>query len=176
MSFWVNPNNHALDGGWASSGLEKECVVELGRMYDWDEPLSHLAGGGTMANLEALWVASPGYVGKRIIASEQAHCTHTHSRITDVLGVPFSPVAVTHDVRMDVTAHRELLEAGDVGTVIATMGTTGLGAVDPLSDILALRVHFDFRLYADAAYGGYFGLVAALSDDTRSNFGRHRWC
>ena len=30
MSLWVNPNNHALDGGRASSGLEKECVVELG--------------------------------------------------------------------------------------------------------------------------------------------------
>ncbi|MDH3751630.1 MAG: aspartate aminotransferase family protein, partial [Gammaproteobacteria bacterium] len=32
MSLWVNPNNHALDGGKASSALEKECIVELGQM------------------------------------------------------------------------------------------------------------------------------------------------
>ena len=82
MSLWVNPNNHALDGVCVSSGLEKECVVELGRMYDWDEPLGHLAGGGTMANLEALWVASRENLGKRIIASEQAHCRHTHTAVS----------------------------------------------------------------------------------------------
>ena len=57
MSLWVNPNNHALDGGKASSALEKECIIELGRMFGWDSPLGHLTGGGTMANLEALWVA-----------------------------------------------------------------------------------------------------------------------
>jgi glutamate/tyrosine decarboxylase-like PLP-dependent enzyme len=53
MSLWVNPNNHALDGGRASSALEKECIVDLGKMYGWDKPLGHLTGGGTMANLEA---------------------------------------------------------------------------------------------------------------------------
>ena len=57
MSLWVNPNNHALDGGRASSAMEKECVADLGRMFGWEQPLGHLAGGGTMANLEALWVA-----------------------------------------------------------------------------------------------------------------------
>ena len=51
MSLWVNPNNHALDGGKASSALEKECIVDLGRMYGWDNPLGHLTGGGTMARV-----------------------------------------------------------------------------------------------------------------------------
>ncbi len=39
MSLWVNPNNHALDGGMASSALEKECIIELGHMFGWDHPL-----------------------------------------------------------------------------------------------------------------------------------------
>ena len=89
MSLWVNPNNHALDGGKASSALEKECIIDLGRMYGWDSPLGHLTGGGTMANLEALWVAGRLHPGKRIIASKQAH--YTHGRISEVLGMPFSP-------------------------------------------------------------------------------------
>ena len=168
MSLWVNPNNHALDGGRASSGLEKECVIDLGRMYGWENPLGHLTGGGTMANLEALWVASRLQPGKRVIGSKQAH--YTHSRISDVLGIPFSPVEVTPDGRMDVAAIEELLQAGDVGTVVATIGNTGLGAVDSLSDILALREKFEFRIHADAAYGGYFGLASELRNDTRSTY------
>ena len=55
MSLWINPNNHALDGGRASSAMEKECIVALGAMFGWQNPLGHLTGGGTMANLEALW-------------------------------------------------------------------------------------------------------------------------
>ena len=29
LSLWINPNNHALDGGRASSAMEKECIVEI---------------------------------------------------------------------------------------------------------------------------------------------------
>jgi len=170
MSLWVNPNNHALDGGRASSALEKECIVDLGRMYGWDSPLGHLTGGGTMANLEALWVAGRLHPGKRIIASQQAH--YTHSRISDVLGMPFSPVPVDDDGRMDIDAIEKLLQAGDVGTIVATIGNTGLGAVDRLPDILDLAAQYNVRVHADAAYGGYFGLASQLRDETRAAYER----
>jgi len=38
LSLWINPNNHALDGGRASSTMEKECIVELGNMFGWEAP------------------------------------------------------------------------------------------------------------------------------------------
>jgi len=170
MSLWVNPNNHALDGGRASSAMEKECVVDLGGMFGWDRHLGHLTGGGTMANLEALWVAGRLHPGKRILASTQSH--YTHSRISDVLGLSFSAVPVTNDGRMDINALEALLRNGDVGTVVATMGNTGLGAVDPLADIVRLQSDYDFRIHADAAYGGYFGLARTISDDTRDAYDR----
>lgn len=168
MSLWVNPNNHALDGGRASSAMEKECVVELGEMFGWDNPLGHLTGGGTMANLEALWAAGRLHPGKRVIASQQAH--YTHSRISEVLGIPFSPVPVTSDGRMDIEAIAALLQEGDIGTVVVTMGNTGLGAVDPLPEIVALQSKYDFRIHVDAAYGGYFVLAGALREDTRDAY------
>jgi len=31
LAQWINPNNHALDGGRASSAMEKEAIVELAR-------------------------------------------------------------------------------------------------------------------------------------------------
>jgi len=170
MSLWVNPNNHALDGGRASSAMEKECIVELGRMFGWDGPLGHLTGGGTMANLEALWIAGRLAPGKRVVASEQAH--YTHSRISEVLGIPFSTIDVTDDGRMDMAALEVHLERGDVGTVVATLGTTGLGAVDPLPQILELQQRYGFRIHADAAYGGYFTLAETLGDAARTAFDR----
>ena len=168
MSLWVNPNNHALDGGRASSALEKECIVELGRMYGWESPLGHLTGGGTMANLEALWVAGRLHPERKIIASEQAH--YTHSRISDVLGLPFSAVSVGDDGRMNLDAIETLLRAGDVGTIVATIGNTGLGAVDRLPQILELAGKYNVRVHADAAYGGYFGLASELCEETRAAY------
>jgi len=168
MSLWINPNNHALDGGRASSALEKECIVDLGRMYGWESPLGHLSGGGTMANLEALWIAGQLHPGKRIIASQQAH--YVHSRISDVLGMPFSAIAVGNDGRMDLSAVEAALQAGDVGTIVATIGNTGLGAVDRLPEILELAKKYDARVHADAAYGGYFGLATELDDTTQSTY------
>jgi glutamate/tyrosine decarboxylase-like PLP-dependent enzyme len=166
LSLWVNPNNHALDGGRASSAMEKECIVELGNLFGWEAPLGHLAGGGTMANLEALWVAGRSRPGKKVIASSMSH--YTHSRISDVLSIPFAEVDVDERGRMDLNACEALLASGEVGTVVATMGTTGLGVVDPLPGILALREKYDFRVHADAAYGGYFGVTSELDTDVRA--------
>jgi glutamate/tyrosine decarboxylase-like PLP-dependent enzyme len=168
LSLWINPNNHALDGGRASSAMEKECIVQLGEMFGWERPLGHLAGGGTMANLEALWVAGRLHPGKRIVASEMAH--YTHSRISEVLGLPFTAVPVDGDARMDLAAVEALLQEGNVGTVVATMGNTGFGAVDPLADLIQLQSTYDFRIHADAAYGGYFTLAKSVARQTQEHF------
>jgi glutamate/tyrosine decarboxylase-like PLP-dependent enzyme len=102
------------------------------------------------------------------LASEQAH--YTHKRISEVLGIPFAPVPVTADGCMDIAAVESLLENGDVGTVVATMGNTGLGAVDPLAGLMKLRKRHEFRIHADAAYGGYFGLASKLRAGTGEAF------
>src|SRR5271157_5007571 len=71
LAQWINPNNHALDGGRASSAMEKEAVAEIAAIFGWDTHLGHLCGGGTMANLEALWVAGQLAPGKTILASRR---------------------------------------------------------------------------------------------------------
>jgi tyrosine decarboxylase / aspartate 1-decarboxylase len=162
----VNPNNHALDGGRASSAMEKELIPKLGAMLGFTDPLGHLTGGGTVANLEALWVGSRLHSGKTVIASEQAH--YTHARLSDVLGIAFDTVPVDARGRMDVEALRRRLERGDVGMVVATAGTTGLGAVDAIGEIAALRATHPFRLHVDAAYGGYYRLAGNLDADTQA--------
>src|SRR4029077_12604576 len=142
----INSNNHALDGGVASSAMEKEAVAEVAAMFGWGEHLGHLTGGGTMANLEALWVAGRVNPGKKIVGSAQAH--YTHARIGAVLVLEFEAIAADRDGRMDASALEQRLARGDVGTVVATMGTTATGSVDPLPRILELRERHGFRLHA----------------------------
>jgi tyrosine decarboxylase / aspartate 1-decarboxylase len=160
----LNPNNHALDGGPESSLMEKEAVAQLAAMIGWDTHLGHLTGGGTLANLEALWVASRLHPGKRVVASAQAH--YTHARLAQVLGIPFASVAVDGDARLDTVALEQELRRGDVGTIVATLGTTALGAVDPLPELLRLRERYGCRIHVDAAYGGYFVLAEGLAAET----------
>ena len=168
LSLWINPNNHALDGGRASSAMEKEAVAAIARMFGWTEHLGHLCGGGTMANLEALWIAGRLKPGKVILGSALAH--YTHSRISEVLQLPFEPVAVDAWGRMDLDALERRLDRHDAGAVVATLGTTGIGSVDPLPGILKLRRQYGFRLHVDAAYGGYFTLAGNLRPETRAAF------
>src|SRR5438034_1067829 len=163
LAMWINPNNHALDGGRATSAMEKEAVAEIAGMFGWKNFLGHLCGGGTMANLEALWAAGQLNPGKKILVSEQAH--YTHGRISSVLQLPFESLPCDARGRMDVHALTKRLERGGVGTVVATMGTTATGSVDPLPEILALRAKHGFRIHADAAYGGYFVLAENLEED-----------
>jgi glutamate/tyrosine decarboxylase-like PLP-dependent enzyme len=170
LAMWINPNNHALDGGRATSEMEKEAVAEIAGMFGWTNFLGHLCGGGTMGNLEALWVAGQLYPGKKILASEQAH--YTHRRISGVLQLPFESMPADALGRMDMTALAKRLGRGDVGTVVATIGTTAAGSVDPLPEILALRAKYAFRIHADAAYGGYFVLAENLLDEAKQAFER----
>jgi tyrosine decarboxylase/aspartate 1-decarboxylase len=168
LAMWINPNNHALDGGRSTSAMEKEAVAEIAAMFGWKEFLGHLCGGGTMANLEALWVASQVQPGKKVLASEQAH--YTHKRIGAVLQLQCESVACDGKGRMDMNALATRVARGDVGTVVATIGATATGSVDPLPEILALRAKHGFRVHADAAYGGYFGLAANLGEEATLSF------
>ena len=61
---------------------------------------------------------------------------------------------------MRLDALEDEVRQGDVGTVVVTLGTTAIGAVDPLDGILELRERYGFRVHVDAAYGGYFRLIA----------------
>jgi glutamate/tyrosine decarboxylase-like PLP-dependent enzyme len=159
----INPNNHALDGGPATAAMEKEVVAQLATMFGFGEHLGHLTTSGTIANLEALFVARELHPGRGVAYSADSH--YTHARMCQLLGVTGHPVRTDAAGRIDLDALAELLATGTVGTVVLTAGTTGLGAVDPIHDALALRERYDVRIHVDAAYGGFFTLIADDSPD-----------
>jgi glutamate/tyrosine decarboxylase-like PLP-dependent enzyme len=167
LAMSLNPNNHARDGGRASSEMEIEAVREIAGVFGWSEYLGHLTSSGTLANLEALWVAgqlaAAGKSGSRIVGSEQAH--YIHRRISGVLKLDYTEIAADSRGRMSMEALEDELRKGGVGTVVATLGSTALGAVDPLDQILALQERYGFRVHVDGAYGGYFRLIPEALDE-----------
>jgi glutamate/tyrosine decarboxylase-like PLP-dependent enzyme len=159
----INPNNHALEGGPATARMEREAVAQLAEMFGFPQHLGHLTTGGTIANLEALFVARETHPGLGVAYSADAH--FSHNRMCHVLGMESHSVPVDAAGRMDLDALESLLRTGRIGTVVLTVGTTGLGAVDPVHEALALRERYGVRIHVDAAYGGFLRLIADDSVD-----------
>jgi glutamate/tyrosine decarboxylase-like PLP-dependent enzyme len=174
LAMSLNPNNHALDGGRASSAMELEAVAAIAKMFGWAGSakergyLGHLTSSGTFANLEALWITGQLHPGRAVAASDQAH--YTHGRISGVLGLPFVSIRSDSLGRMDLESLEDALKTQNIGTVVLTLGTTAVGAIDPLDRALALQARYGFRIHVDAAYGGYFTLAANLRPESRSAF------
>ena len=165
----INPNNHALDGGPPTSQMEKEVVADLADMLGLpDVTLGHLTGGGTVANLEALWVARELHPDRALAVSEDAH--YTHGRMSEVLNLDVVRLPTDARGRMTLDGLADALQAHDIGTVVLTAGTTGLGSVDPIDEALPLCRTHDARVHVDAAYGGFFRLLSGEAGADISDF------
>src|SRR5260370_16198404 len=49
LAMYINPNNHALDGGRATSALEEEAGADIAAMFGRKRFLGPLCGGGNVA-------------------------------------------------------------------------------------------------------------------------------
>ena len=151
MAMSINPNNHALDGGPPSSEMEKEVIAMLAHFFGYGENhLGHLTASGTIANLEALWVARQSHPGKKIGYSANSH--YTHERMCGVIGVEGVRIPLTEDGSFDLKE----VNPSEIGTIVVTLGTTGLGEVEALDQLLPWARDHDIRIHIDAAYGGFF--------------------
>lgn len=158
MAMQINPNNHALDGGPATAKMELEVIQNIAHMFGYKQHLGHLTSSGTIANLEALWIARSIHPEKAIAFSSSAH--YTHSRMCRVLGIQGIEIPVNDNHTIDLNALEQELKQGTIGTVVATLGTTGVGALDKLQEIIPLCKKYGVRVHADCAYGGFFTLLA----------------
>ena len=165
----LNPNNHSIDASRATTAMEHEVLDQLAAMFGYsNEYMGHLTSSGTTANLEALWISREIRPGGSIVHSADAH--YTHARMGEVLGVDTVGIPTDALGRMDLDALEKVLQTGTVGVVVATLGTTGLGAVDPLANMVPLARQYGARVHVDTAYGGFFSLIA---DDLDPETARH---
>lgn len=132
----------------------------------------YLPSGGSLANFTAIVTARVARLGEdgdlrhaTIYTSREAH--RSVMKAARLAGIPpanVREIAVDDRLRLDVAA-LEASVRSDYGTgmrpflVVASAGTTNVGAIDPLGPIADLCAELGLWLHVDAAYGGAFALT-----------------
>lgn len=174
-------------GGWshapAANEIEQWTLRALGETLGWkpDEFAAHFTSGGSEANhtavLAALADRAPGYTSggtaalakpPRIYVSDESH--HSFVKIARACGLGEQALAHAEtdaSFRMRPDALLAAIERDEaLGfsplMVVATAGTTGSGAIDPITEIAEIASERNIWLHVDAAWGGSAALVPRL--------------
>ncbi|QHL86067.1 aminotransferase class V-fold PLP-dependent enzyme [Nibribacter ruber] len=131
----------------------------------------NLTSGGSIASLIALVTARDAQnITCRIIPDSVIYCTsHTHHCLDKALRIAglgecqLRHVPMDAQYRMDPKALQMQLEQDKAKglkpwLLIASAGTTDVGAVDPLAALADLAQQHGLWYHVDAAYGGFFAL------------------
>ena len=148
----VNSNNHALDGGPATSALEVEVIRDLARMFGFPEDaLGHLTSSGTIANLEALWVARELHPeqGDRVRLQRPLHA------LADVR-------RARRRGRSPPTTSRPRARRGASAPSSSPRARPASAPSTPSRRRCAGAPSYGVRVHVDAAYGGFFTLLDEL--------------
>jgi aromatic-L-amino-acid decarboxylase len=142
--------------------LEEVTLDWLRQLLRLPEAFSgHIEDTASTGTLSALAVARATRPGRRVVlCSEHAHSAA--DKAARLLELELRKVAVDDDFRM----RPDLLDLGDACAVIATIGTTGAGACDPVPAVAGACREAGVWLHVDAAYAG----PAAMCPELRENF------
>jgi glutamate/tyrosine decarboxylase-like PLP-dependent enzyme len=152
-------------GSWAGgSGPATLELVVLDWLRSWcglpEGTSGILVSGGSVASLTALAAARDARPGRRVaVVSDQTHSSVV--RALRLLGVEIRTVPTGDDLRVQPGS---LALSDEVLCVVATAGTTNIGAVDPLEEIADLCLAHGVWLHVDGAYGA----PAMLTDRGRA--------
>jgi aromatic-L-amino-acid decarboxylase len=134
-----------------------------------------LLPGGTWATLQALVLARARAIGKaapgpglRVYSSEAAHFSVARSAFVAGIGADdIVSLSALGRGQLDVqllaqTITRDRRAGKTPLAVVATAGTTGTGALDPIAEVAELCRSENIWLHVDGCYGGAIALVPEL--------------
>jgi tyrosine decarboxylase/aspartate 1-decarboxylase len=130
--------------------LESELINMVSKLLHGNDVTGMTVGGGTEANITALWIAKKVSGKSEVIYPKSAH--HSLLKAADILGLVAKEVGLTEDLKMDVGEVEEKL-SDNTACVVGIAGTTEFGVIDPISDLG--KICQDTFLHVDAAFGGF---------------------
>lgn len=158
----LNQSVDTWDSGPFAVELERRVVATLADVAGLPSSADGVfTPGGSVSNLMALLLARDAGRGggpgrPRVVCSDQAH--YSLARAAGVLGWGEEAVLAVptgRDGRLTAAAvHRALRPDDTPAVVVATAGTTDLGAVDALPELAAFAAARGAWFHVDAAYGG----------------------
>lgn len=175
----VNPNIGLWRGGPAGTAIELQSIDWMKEMLGYPaEAEGVYSSGGQFANLVALAVMRDRMAGwdvraagtnarprLRLYVSEELH--FSHQQAVEMLGLgrdALRLVPTDQTYRMRVDAVQEMIAADRAAGhrpigVIATAGTVGTGAVDPIPELRELTSAEGLWLHVDGAYGAFAAIT-----------------
>nr|WP_321234220.1 aminotransferase class V-fold PLP-dependent enzyme [uncultured Psychroserpens sp.] len=183
--------------------IENMLIQEIGKKFGYQQP--NIDGvfttGGQEANLTAVLAALnykfPKYGEKGLFAvnglpiiycSKASH--HATVKAAKVCGLGLDSVRYievdTNQKMLVEETQQQIQNDIDNGNIplmiVATMGTTGAGVIDPINELAVIAKHYNLWLHADAAYGGavvlsedYKHLQKGIEKADSITFDAHKW-
>ena len=201
----INPNIGLWRGGPAATAVELQSLDWLKELLGYPSEAEGIyTSGGQLANVFAHVVIRNSAAGwdvrrlgvaggesngtLRVYASQELH--HCHTEAVELLGMGSDAlriVPVDDDYRMRVDALTSMIaedrRRGDRPiAIVATAGTVGTGAVDPVPELVQLARTEELWLHVDGAYGAFAVIapsaprsLSAIADADSIVCDPHKW-
>lgn len=131
--------------------MEEEAVGMLGEVLGCSGCSGMITSGGTEANIAALYLAREAGYG-RVYATAAAH--DSVKKAARILRMEYVEVPM-NGFKMDPEGLEKVMGKKGEGVVVATVGTTGVGTVDPVEKVAEVAAANGSVVHVDAAYGGF---------------------
>ncbi len=139
----------------ALAELEREAVSWMGAFWKWPQAVGRMVGGGTEANILALWSARETRLSPkrtRVLASVSRH--FSVDKAVRLLGLELLPVALDADGRLDPDKLEAAIDDRTLA-IVASAGSTSLGLVDDLGALGRIAKRHGVYFHVDASFGGF---------------------
>ncbi len=176
IAAFTNPYAGIFYGGPGAVKIENMLIRWMLQLFGYpDTGFGNLTSGGSIANLTAIVTARDAkeIYGERLTRSviylthQTHHCVHKALKIAGLAHCQIRNIQTDSAFRMDAEElNKKITEDKAAGLIpfmiVASIGTTDVGAVDPIDEIADIAEAHDCWFHIDAAYGGFFILVDEL--------------
>lgn len=180
----------------AASVIEQELIGWLCSQAGYSTEVAGglFVSGGSMANMTALCAARDTMLDEDCehlgvaYVSDQTHSSVAKGlRILGISNKRIRKIPSDSNFRMDITALQHAIEedlaAGLIPfTVIASVGTTNTGSIDPLEEIVSLCNQYHLWMHVDGAFGAsvllskkYKHLLKGIEQSDSISWDAHKW-
>lgn len=179
----------------AASCIEQELINWFCEQAGFSKGSGGLfVSGGSMANMTALCAARDKMLEEESLNLGVAYVSdQTHSSVAKglrIIGISnnrIRKIPSDHNFRMDIKELKNAIEtdiaAGLIPfTVIASVGTTNTGSIDPLEEIALLCKQYNLWMHVDGAFGAsvllskkYKHLLKGIEQSDSISWDAHKW-
>ena len=135
--------------------IENKLISDIAQLFHGTNIVGNFTSGGTEGNIIAMRIArkyKANVKKPQIIVSEAAHLSF--EKLADLIGVKIVKAKLTPDLTLEIEDVRTKINKNTCG-LVGIAGTTGLGLIDPISELGEIAEEKELFLHIDAAFGGF---------------------